>query len=1308
MTIGLVGILFLAGSFGIGATAWVHHRVAETQESWNDYRDASSVRARSLVEITDKLGYGGAIDHLLSFVLRGDYEYIENLNADLGSVRSAVDRYRTVDITVKEKAALREIEDLVNILYDRSELAQVMRAYGNTPKETARAMALWSPGALIALDDLQHAVVARRSRHSTDESKLELIRGFRRDVGFGGLIEFYRKLILLGDTAFEPLSLRAAELARQTLDRYRALPLNDLERQALDTIGATLGQYEASIPKIAAMVRAGTPARTIDHATAIDDGPAQASLAVLERAVAWDANQLTEIIQNNLGFVSRLTNVLVVLFAIGAVLIGVLIVGVVLNSVQRPLSRIADAMVRIPDGDLAPEESVESRVREVSDLASSLEIFRRYASDLDMTAAILHQFHELSTDVSLNTHERIRQILQLGGRHFGTDVGTASRITGGQYVVEHSVGSGPIRAPGTTFDLKTTYCKHTLMHDRALALHDVETSDLAEALCFRIFGLRTYIGAPVIVEGEVYGTIHFSSLDARELPFSKSDLVLVEMMGRWLGMELERDRALARLSSARDAAEEGTRAKSSFLANMSHEIRTPLNGIIGLGRLLSQTPLNPKQQDYAQKVLFSSENLLGIINDILDFSKIEAGQVQMERTEFRLMKVIESVTAMVAPRATEKDLEFLISVDPDTPQELVGDPLRLGQILTNLCSNAIKFTSEGEIIVSVRPVEIVDGRVELQVSVRDSGVGMTPEQIGQIFRPFTQADVSTTRKFGGTGLGLTISKELAELMGGRIWVESEPGVGSTFHFTARLALGSAGAHAEAVLPADLRDLRILVVDDNEMARLVIGDTLRAMGFRVDVAADGPSALERIPVAPGTAGYNIVLMDWMMPGMDGLEAARRIRERCGDGPCPATILVSAFMPDEAVLSIEGAGLAGYVTKPVNQSSLFDAVANAVGQNTGQRYVRTAGSARADSTILPGLRVLLAEDNEINQEVAVAVLEQQGVTVDVVENGEEAVARVRDGGPGYYDAVLMDVQMPVMDGLEATRKIKLDPRFNALPVIAMTAHALEEERQKCFAAGMCDHVSKPLDEDKLFDALARHCQKPDRPAAAPRPGRQAEPTPPILPDAEAAMTIDVDRLTTIDTVELRRALPDDLTSSLLLKFRAAQSDTPAAIRRGIGEGDAQQVRRIAHQLRGVAGNLRATAVFEAATSLELKIDADGLSDADEIGALVTRLTDALDALIADIDAATVRSAPPTTEAAGSAGDAGGEAVPADPADIRALVDQLRSGAMEAEETWRKLEPGLRARNNEVADTVAEAIGDLDYGMAAAKLTSYLSAA
>ncbi|MEQ8584481.1 MAG: response regulator [Thalassobaculaceae bacterium] len=1295
LTVGLVGLLLLAGALGVGATAWVNHRVAETNELWNGYRDGSSVRARALVEITDRLGYGGAIHNLLNFVLRGDRKYIDAAETDLATIRAAIGRYRTVDINATEEVGLSEIEAMVETLTNRLDLAQTMRAYGSSPNETTLAMSLSFFGALLALDDLHDELESRRSLHSNRETKLELIRAFRRDVGFGGMIEFFKKLVLLGDPSYGPLVLRSIELAESVLEDYRALPLNAEERQAIEAISETLHAYAINVDVALSMVETGTPPRAIDAAVIVDDQPALAALNTLERVIAWDANQLVQRIDSNLGLVGQLTTMLVVFFSVGAVVVGAVIVGVMLNSVQRPLSRIAEGMTRIPEGDLTAIDAVDSRVREVLDLHNSLAVFRQYASDLDKTADILQRFQSLSNDAKLSTDERIRQILQLGVEHFETDLGTASCTVDGRYIVEQAVGPTGGRAPGTSFDIETTYCFHTLERGEAMAYHDIADSPLADARCFRTFGRRCYIGAPVVLDGEIYGTINFSSMEARGRPFSKSDLVLVEMMAQWLGVELARERTMARLAAARDAAEEGTRAKSSFLANMSHEIRTPLNGIIGLSRLLSQTKLTPKQRDYVRKVLFSSENLFGIINDILDFSKIEAGQLTIESIEFRLMDVIDGVTAIVAPRAAEKQLEFLISVDPDAPQDLVGDPLRLGQILTNLCTNAIKFTETGEIIVSVHAADVTDGQVELQFSVRDSGIGMSDAQVAQIFRPFTQADVSTTRKFGGTGLGLTISKEFAERMGGRIWVESEQGVGSTFHFTVRLDLGTTSDRLEGVVPADLRKMRILVVDDNEMARLVIGDTLRAMGFDVDVASSGQAALRRVGLERGELSYNVLLMDWMMPGMDGIEAAQKIREACGDGPCPATVLVSAYMPDEAAMVAASPYLSGYVSKPVNQSTLFDAIASAVGGQSDKLYARQMDGGSIDPT-LSGLRVLLAEDNEINQEVAVTVLQQQGVAVDVANNGQEAIERLASADDGYYDAVLMDVQMPVMDGLEATRLIKADNRLASLPIIAMTAHALETEREKCFAAGMCDHVSKPLDEQKLFEALKRHCGVGDletatEPAKGPR-------------EVEApSLQVDIDSLTTIDTVDLRRALPDDsLTARLLLKFREGQADAGQTVRGALAAGDHEEARRIAHQIRGVAGNLRAVAVLEAAKVLEQSIDQGGSQNADDLSGPVDAFCAALDTLFADIDTAswtTAAESPPQSNGAES------EPIPA--SELRALIDRLRADDMDAETTWASIEPVLRRRDPVLASGVTAAIEDLSFSSAADDLEQLLDA-
>lgn len=1300
LTLGLVGLLLLGGGLGIGAAVMVDHRVEQSQERWHAYRDASSVRARALVEITDNLGYGGAIHHLLNYVLRGDQKYLDGFTLAIGAVRSAVDRYWAIDVSPQEYAALEEIDELVSVLVDRAEQAQVMRAYGNPVQETARAMALWSPGALEALDDLNNAVSGRRSHRTGHLTKLELLRELRRAVGFGGMIDFFKKLVLLGDPAFAPLARRGTEVALQTIENYRELPLTPAESAALERLEETLRAYEVGIVLAQVMAEDGASANHIDQAVIVDDTPALVGLATLERSIEREAGRLKNEIEDNLHSVTEMTDLLIAVFSVGAAIVSLIIVGVILNSVERPLSKIADAMVRIPEGDLAAIGPVESRVREVADLAGSLDVFRTYASELDKTSGVLQRFQELSTDVSLSVDERIERILHLGVEHFGTDLGTASCTTSGQYVVAFSVSKVESRKPGTSFELETTYCSHTLKAGKALAYHNIEDSPLADEQCYRTFGRKAYIGAPVIVDGEVFGTINFSSLDARDTPFTKSDLILVEMMGRWLGVEFERERAMERLAAAKDAAEEGTRAKSSFLANMSHEIRTPLNGIIGLSRLLAQTALGAKQRDYVRKVLFSSENLLGIINDILDFSKIEAGQLTIETTDFRLLDVIEGVSAIVAPRAAEKNLEFLVSVDPNTPQDLVGDPLRLGQILTNLCTNAIKFTEEGEIIVSVRATEVSDGRAELHFSVRDTGVGMTEEQVGQIFRPFTQADVSTTRKFGGTGLGLTISKEFAERMGGRIWVESEQDLGSTFQFTVNLALGAAGEAGPTVLPSDLRNLRILVVDDNEMARLVIGDTLRTMGFEVDVAASGQAAVRRVSSDNGELSYNIVLMDWMMPGLDGIEAARQIREKLGDGPQPSTILVSAYMPDEGVLDQAGGDLSGYVSKPVNQSTLFDAIASAVGSRSGLTYSRSSEPSRS-ATSLGGLVVLLAEDNEINQEVAVSVLQQQGVKVDIASNGQEALDRLTHVGPEHYDAVLMDVQMPIMDGLEATRRIKSDAKFADLPVIAMTAHALEEERQRCFAAGMCDHVAKPLDEEKLFEALSRHCTADRRDRSGVQDGEvEADGKAPAV--MAAPTMLDLDRLTRIDVESLRRALPDDaLTSRLLLKFREGQGSAVADLTRAVEEGRSDDARRIAHQVRGIAGNLRALDVLEAAKDLEHRIDLHGLDDRKTLQELSETFAASLDALFADIDQAVAQPQDPSTEPQTAPAEA-----TLSPTAIKTLIDELRTGDMKAEDTWADLAPALRARDEAQADAVAASIDDLDYDAAAGKLESLLS--
>jgi PAS domain S-box-containing protein len=530
----------------------------------------------------------------------------------------------------------------------------------------------------------------------------------------------------------------------------------------------------------------------------------------------------------------------------------------------------------------------------------------------------------------------------------------------------------------------------------------------------------------------------------------------------------ESKRLEAELVAAREAAEEATRMKSMFLANMSHEIRTPMNAIIGLAHLALKTPLTARQRDYVSKIRHAGTSLLSVINDILDFSKIEAGRLELEAVDFGLDDVIATVSSVTGQKANEKGIEFLVEVSPAVPQRLVGDPLRLGQILTNLVSNAVKFTERGEIRVQVELLEQTERQAKLQFTVRDTGPGLTPEQAARLFQPFTQADMSTTRKHGGTGLGLTICQRLVELMGGQIGVEGAPGAGSTFAFSVRLGAGTEPRRGR-VVPESLQRLHALVVDDHTAAREVLVNLLRPLLARVDAVASGSEAVAAVR-DNATAGtpYGVVFLDWRMPGMDGLEAARLIKSAEVSRP-PAIIIVTAFGREEVREEAEALDVEGFLVKPVTASMLVDALVAIVAPAR-----ETAGSlAIADSATTPrldGAQILVVEDNEINQQVAIELLESVGARVTLATNGREAVEMLM-AAPGTYHLALMDLQMPEMDGYQATAKIRSDERFARLPIIAMTAHATADERQRCLESGMNAHLAKPIDPTALYETCRR---------------------------------------------------------------------------------------------------------------------------------------------------------------------------------------------------------------------------------------------
>jgi PAS domain S-box-containing protein len=997
---------------------------------------------------------------------------------------------------------------------------------------------------------------------------------------------------IAGSNSTAALTFSDARAARETLNSLRAEP-HIVEACIYATDGTVLAKYE----RTDAEAKFTPPPR---RPSGIEFTPDRASLF---QPISLHGEEVgTIFLQSDLGElyarVRRFAEiVLIVMLAsfVTAFLLASRLQRVISEPVLE-LARTASAVSSVKDYSLRASKSSEDEIGDLADQFNEM-LSQIQARDSDLQAAhreLEARVDERTSELRIEVSDRKRAQSELEERKAFLNS-----------VIENS----PVGIVATGLDGGVQMCNPAFERVFRVRQADILTRSLQDILGSKQFDGEIAANQRTLRSGQAK---HIVSQRAR----SDGTLVDVEAFavplftaGTMTGAVLlyqditERKLAERTLVAAKEAAEAASRAKSEFLANMSHEIRTPMNGIIGMTELALDTNLSPEQREYLGLVKSSANSLLTLINDILDFSKIEAGKLDIEMIDFSFKQSLGETLKTLAFRAHGKGLELAWRVGPGVPERLRGDITRLRQVLVNLLGNALKFTEHGEVVLDVEKEAVDERGVTLHFRVRDTGIGIPADKQKMIFAAFTQADSSSTRVYGGTGLGLAITARLVGLMGGRLWVESEVGKGSIFHFTMRFEF--AETEGEDIAPADpqlLQDLSVLVVDDNQTTRFILTEMLSAWGMKPTAAVDARSAL----VALGRAHIagspvRLVIADMQMPYMNGIELCETIRRSVDFGGVAILLLSSSIGQGEAARCRE-LGIGGYLAKPIQPSELLDAVLAAVSKSAApQESQRT--SRRPPQPTGRTMRILLAEDNAVNRKLAVALLEKRGNTVIVTENGREALGALEREN---VDLVLMDIQMPVMDGLEAIHAIRAKEQSSGahLPIIALTAHAMKGDRERCLAAGADEYVTKPIRMEDLLAAM-------DRATTTHKGAADQEPTAYVVPvDNVRSGSPGIDLTAALERVEGDRELFNEIAQL----FAHECPGFIESIRRAHAADDLPSVQRLAHTLKGAASNVAATKVTEAALALEIHARDGQMGQADE---LIAKLASEVALVLPEID-------------------------------------------------------------------------------------------